>query len=124
MIKSDKVAQMSSARGEPGMGSIQRIHFIGIGGVGMSGIAEVLLNLGYEVSGSDLSENTAVKRLMSKGAKVYIGHAAEYVLGSDVVVISSAVHEDNPEADLELGQETPVGRLEIGTLDHGQLDAQ
>lgn len=97
MVKTNKVTPLSAARGEPGMGRIKRIHFVGIGGVGMSGIAEVLLNLGYEVSGSDIAENATTRRLVENGAKVKLGHAAEHVSGSDVVVISSAVREDNPE---------------------------
>lgn len=70
---------------------------VGIGGTGMCGIAEVLLNLGYQVSGSDLQENEATARLTRLGARIYIGHAAENVAGADVVVISSAVREDNVE---------------------------
>ena len=76
---------------------IKHLHFIGIGGSGMSGIAEVLLNLGYQVSGSDLSENAPAKRLKNLGAKVVIGHAAGNIAGADVVVVSSAVKADNPE---------------------------
>jgi UDP-N-acetylmuramate--alanine ligase len=76
---------------------VKHLHFVGIGGSGMSGIAEVLLNLGYQVSGSDLAENAPVKRLQSLGAKVVTGHAAGNISGADVVVISSAVNPDNPE---------------------------
>lgn len=97
MVKMNNVTQLSTARGEPGMGSIKRIHFVGIGGVGMSGIAEVLLNLGYEVSGSDIAENATTQRLMISGAMIKLGHAAEHIIGSDVVVTSTAVHDDNPE---------------------------
>ncbi len=79
------------------MGRIHTIHMIGIGGVGMSGIAEVLLNLGYQVNGSDLKQNSAIHRLQQLGANIKIGHQAEWVMGSDVVVISSAVKEENPE---------------------------
>lgn len=75
----------------------QHIHFVGIGGVGMSGIAEVLLNLGYKVSGSDMRESETTQRLASLGAKIFIGHAAENVDDAHVVVISSAVKPDNPE---------------------------
>lgn len=78
-------------------GKIKKLHFVGIGGIGMSGIAEVLLNMGYTVTGSDLRESETVKRLTGLGAKVHIGHGAENVHGSDVVVISSAVRQDNPE---------------------------
>ncbi len=73
------------------------IHFVGVGGVGMSGIAEVLLNLGCSVQGSDLSENAATARLRSLGARVFIGHRAEHLHGCDVVVVSSAVSPDNAE---------------------------
>jgi UDP-N-acetylmuramate--alanine ligase len=76
---------------------IQRVHFVGIGGIGMSGIAEVLLNLGYKVSGSDLRFSTITQRLASLGATVFEGHAASNVVGSDVVVASSAVSRTNPE---------------------------
>ncbi|MBM3374129.1 MAG: UDP-N-acetylmuramate--L-alanine ligase, partial [Betaproteobacteria bacterium] len=76
---------------------VKNIHFVGIGGAGMSGIAEVLLNLGYAVSGSDLAEGNATRRLAGLGALVRIGHAAEHVSSADVVVISSAVRADNPE---------------------------
>lgn len=76
---------------------IQRIHFVGIGGIGMSGIAEVLLNLGYKVSGSDLKGSAVTQRLASLGAIVVEGHGAENVTGADVVVTSSAISPDNPE---------------------------
>ena len=75
----------------------QRIHFIGIGGIGMSGIAEILLTLGYAVSGSDLRQSSITDRLGSLGATVFQGHAAANVVGSGVVVTSSAVNEQNPE---------------------------
>src|SRR5579864_1230270 len=76
---------------------IQRIHFVGIGGIGMSGIAEVLLNLGYKVSGSDLKSSVVTQRLTSLGATIFEGHAAENVQGAEVVVTSSAVTGDNSE---------------------------
>lgn len=76
---------------------VRRIHFVGIGGSGMSGIAEVLINLGYQVSGSDAASGSATRRLASMGAQVFQGHAAEHVQGADVLVISSAIKEDNPE---------------------------
>src|ERR1700704_3300981 len=76
---------------------IQRIHFVGIGGIGMSGIAEVLLNLGYKISGSDLKSSTVTQRLASLGATIHVGHAVANVAGADVVVISSAVLIENPE---------------------------
>ena len=76
---------------------IQRIHFVGIGGIGMSGIAEVLLNLGYKVSGSDLKASPVTLRLASLGAAVFEGHRAENITGADVVVASSAIATDNAE---------------------------
>ncbi|HXR15125.1 MAG TPA: UDP-N-acetylmuramate--L-alanine ligase [Terriglobales bacterium] len=76
---------------------IQRIHFVGIGGIGMSGIAEVLLNLGYKVSGSDLKSSMVTQRLASLGAAVFEGHRAENITGAEVVVASSAITPDNPE---------------------------
>ncbi len=79
------------------MRRINTIHFVGIGGVGMGGIAEVLINLGYSVQGSDLKENAITQRLAGLGARVIIGHAAENVRGADVVVVSSAVAPDNSE---------------------------
>lgn len=75
----------------------RRVHFIGIGGAGMSGIAEVLCTLGYTVSGSDLGESNVVQRLRTAGARVEIGHAADHVRDVDVVVVSSAIRRDNPE---------------------------
>jgi UDP-N-acetylmuramate--alanine ligase len=74
-----------------------RIHFVGIGGIGMSGIAEVLLNLGYQVSGSDLKATDITERLGKLGGRIAVGHRAEQVEGADVVVTSSAVRRDNPE---------------------------
>ena len=76
---------------------VRRIHFVGIGGVGMSGIAEVLANLGYQVSGSDLAANAATRRLGSLGAKIFLQHRPEQIEGADAVVVSSAVQPDNPE---------------------------
>ncbi len=77
--------------------AIRHIHFVGIGGAGMSGIAEVLLNLGYVISGSDLSDSVALKRLQSLGIQTYVGHDAANIVGADAVVTSTAVHADNPE---------------------------
>ena len=90
------------------MGRIRRTHFVGIGGAGMSGIAEVLLNLGYEVSGSDLRESAVTRRLEEQGALIHIGHRTANVTGVDVVVVSSAVHEDNPEVLAARAQRIPV----------------
>ncbi len=87
---------------------VKQLHFIGIGGSGMSGIAEVLLSLGYQVSGSDLSESASVKRLRTLGANIVIGHAANNIAGADVVVISSAVKADNPEVVAAKAARVPV----------------
>src|SRR5262249_4781219 len=73
------------------------IHFVGIGGIGMSGIAEVLINLGYTVQGSDAAESANVKRLRDKGAKISVGHAAAVLGDAEVVVVSTAIKRDNPE---------------------------
>ena len=87
---------------------VRHIHFIGIGGAGMSGIAEVLANLGYQVSGSDLAENSATRRLASLGVKVKTKHSKEHINGADAVVISSAVQEDNPEVVAAREHRIPV----------------
>src|SRR5271155_518928 len=86
----------------------QRVHFIGIGGIGMSGIAEILLNLGYAVSGSDLKRTGTTERLAELGATVFEGHAAANVVGSGVVVVSSAVNERNPEVEEARARKIPV----------------
>ena len=87
---------------------IKHVHFVGIGGVGMSGIAEVLVNLGYHVSGSDLGENAVTRNLQKLGARIYKGHAAEQIEGANAVVISSAVAEDNPEVQAARAKTIPV----------------
>ena len=87
---------------------IHRIHFVGIGGIGMSGIAEVLLTLGYKVSGSDLRGSSVTERLAEKGAIISIGHQAENITGAEVVVASSAVRRDNPEITAAHAQLIPV----------------
>ncbi|MGF1844089.1 UDP-N-acetylmuramate--L-alanine ligase [Vibrio clamense] len=81
----------------PEMRRVKSIHFVGIGGAGMSGIAEVLLNEGYQITGSDLSENPVTERLTSKGATVFFGHQASNVESASVVVVSTAINEENPE---------------------------
>ena len=86
------------------------VHFVGIGGIGMSGIAEVMVNLGYVVQGSDQSESANVKRLREKGVKVAIGHAADNLDGAQVVVVSSAIKHDNPELVAARAQRLPVVR--------------
>jgi UDP-N-acetylmuramate--alanine ligase len=90
------------------MRRIHRIHLVGIGGSGMGGIAEVLLNLGYEVQGSDLKANAVTQRLARLGAKIFIGHAAENLGAADVVVVSSAVNRANPEVAAALTNRVPV----------------
>ncbi|MGB0129106.1 MAG: Mur ligase domain-containing protein, partial [Rhodocyclaceae bacterium] len=87
---------------------VSHIHFVGIGGSGMSGIAEVMLNLGYVVSGSDLGENAATRRLASLGARVVTGHAAANIQGADAVVTSTAVKGDNPEVIAARAKRVPV----------------
>src|SRR2546423_13739919 len=87
---------------------VKHIHFVGIGGAGMSGIAEVLLNQGYQVSGSDLASNAVTQRLQSLGAMVATGHDAANIARADVVVISSAVHADNPELVAARAAHVPV----------------
>ncbi len=89
-------------------GKIEKIHFVGIGGIGMSGIAEVLLNLGYKVSGSDLRASDTTERLAKLGGEICIGHAAENLTNVDVVVTSTAVQEDNPEVAEARSRMVPV----------------
>src|SRR5438309_8315026 len=86
------------------------IHFVGIGGIGMSGIAEVLINLGYTVQGSDASDSANVKRLRDKGATVAVGHAAENLGFAEVVVVSTAIKRDNPELTAARARRLPVVR--------------
>src|SRR5512137_258498 len=84
------------------------IHFVGIGGIGMSGIAEVLLNLGYKVSGSDQRQNDSTRRLAGLGGVIATGHAAENIGDCDVVVTSSAIRAGNPEVDAARARGIPV----------------
>ena len=86
----------------------KHIHFVGIGGIGMSGIAELLLNLGYRVSGTDLRASDITRRLERLGARISQGHSTEAVAGADVVVTSSAVNRENPEVIAALEQHIPV----------------
>jgi len=81
----------------PEMRRIRQIHFIGIGGVGMCGIAEVLLNQGYEISGSDLKQSAVTDRLVSLGASIFVGHESSNVVDADVVVVSTAIDKSNPD---------------------------
>ncbi len=92
----------------PRMGRVEHIHFVGIGGSGMCGIAEVLLNEGYRITGSDLSESRAVVRLQSLGVQVTIGHSMENIAGADVVVCSTAIDSNNPEIAAARAQRIPV----------------
>lgn len=87
---------------------IQRIHFVGIGGSGMSGIAEVLVNQGYQVSGSDLADSAATRRLAALGVRIAFGHSAANIAGADAVVVSTAVHADNPEVVAAREAQIPV----------------
>ncbi len=98
-----------SARPAPSlMHRVRCIHFVGIGGAGMSGIAEVLINLGFEVSGSDLVESNSVRRLRGLGARIAIGHAEQHLGEADVVVVSGAVPESNPEVQAARDRRVPV----------------
>src|ERR1700735_3415123 len=97
--------------------SKQHLHFAGIGGIGMSGIAEVLLNLGYTISGSDLRLSPATDRLATLGATIYEGHKAENVAGAKALVVSSAVEESNPEVQ-------EARRLQIPVIPRGELLAE
>lgn len=89
-------------------GKVRHIHFVGIGGIGMSGIAELLLNLGYTVSGSDIADSKVTARIAELGGKIFLGHKSENIEGADVVVYSSAVPEGNPEVMMAKEQYVPV----------------
>ena len=104
----DRARAGDRTRMEDRMRRIHRIHLVGIGGSGMGGIAEVLLNLGYAVQGSDLKANAVTQRLARLGATVFIGHSADHLGESDVVVVSSAVNRSNPEVAAALMQRIPV----------------
>jgi len=103
-----RATDLATTRGEPGMGRVQRIHFVGIGGVGMGGIAEVMLNLGYGVSGSDLQQNAVTQHLQKLGAEISFSHGADNIRGCDVVVTSTAVQAENPEVQAAHQQRIPV----------------
>lgn len=92
----------------PEMRRVSQIHFVGIGGAGMSGIAEVLLNEGYQISGSDIADGVVTQRLAKAGAKIFFGHQGENVAGASVVVISSAITDDNPEVVAAKAARIPV----------------
>ncbi|WDT78853.1 MAG: Mur ligase domain-containing protein [Candidatus Manganitrophus sp.] len=87
---------------------VQHIHFVGIGGVGMSGIAEILLNMGFRVSGSDRAESEQTRRLASMGGTIYVGHDSRHIEGAEVLVYSSAVRPDNVEIVAAKQQKVPV----------------
>ena len=87
---------------------VKHIHFVGIGGSGMNGIAEVLLNLGYQVSGSDLADSAVTQRLQQLGATIYTGHAENNLANTDAVVVSTAVSGDNPEVAAARARKIPV----------------
>src|SRR5215207_9708442 len=91
------MVENQKAMPQPEMRRIRRIHFVGIGGAGMSGIAEVLLNQGYAITGSDLQASSTTARLKKLGATIFIGHRAENVVSADVVVVSSAIDITNSE---------------------------
>lgn len=101
---------MSNQQNKNAMRRVERIHFVGIGGAGMGGIAEVLVNEGYKVSGSDIAPNPVVDRLTSLGARIVIGHRAENIDGANVVVVSSAIKTDNPEVAAAIEHRIPVVR--------------
>jgi len=94
----------------PEMRRVKCIHFVGIGGAGMGGIAEVLLNEGYQISGSDIGNNQVVKRLTGLGAIITIGHASENIKGASVIVVSTAINQDNPELIAAKEQRIPIVR--------------
>jgi UDP-N-acetylmuramate--alanine ligase len=96
-------------RGDGGMRhKVKHVHFVGIGGAGMSGIAEVMFNLGFKVTGSDLNDNAVIEHLRSLGVHVEIGHAREHIAGADVIVTSTAVKADNPEVTAARNRRIPV----------------
>jgi UDP-N-acetylmuramate--alanine ligase len=97
-----------SRRFNDGMRRIHNVHFVGIGGSGMGGIAEVLLNLGYQVQGSDIKANAVTQRLAQLGARILLGHDSANIAGSDVVVVSTAIQRDNPEVAAALDARIPV----------------
>jgi UDP-N-acetylmuramate--alanine ligase len=107
-LERPQVERRSSPDRRDRMRRINTIHFVGIGGSGMGGIAEVLINLGYTVQGSDVKANAVTQHLTGIGAKVFVGHDAAHIGGADVVVVSSAISQGNPEVDTALQQRIPV----------------
>lgn len=108
MTKTEKYAQLRTMI--PEMRRVKRIHFVGIGGAGMGGIAEVLVNEGYQVSGSDIAQNAVTDRLSSLGAKIVIGHHEESITNVDVVVVSTAINPENPEIIAAKALRIPIVR--------------
>ena len=102
------VLHPTAAAQPQGMGRVRHVHFVGVGGAGMSGIAEVLHNLGYTVSGSDLRENAVTRRLAGMGVRIFTGHAVEHVADCDAVVVSTAIPADNPELVAARARRIPV----------------
>ena len=93
--------------------AVKHIHFVGVGGAGMSGIAEILHNLGYTVSGSDLADSPVSRRLAELGIRVFVGHAAENIFGAQAVVTSTAVSGDNPEV-IAARANSAISRVTVG----------
>lgn len=108
MTQTEKYRQLRTMI--PEMRRVRRIHFVGIGGAGMGGIAEVLVNEGYRVSGSDIANNAVTERLGGLGARIFIGHGADNVAGVDVVVVSTAINKENPELLAAKANRIPVVR--------------
>ncbi|MFQ3208064.1 MAG: UDP-N-acetylmuramate--alanine ligase [Glaciecola sp.] len=108
--KSPNTASNDASNRMPEMRRVKTIHFVGIGGAGMGGIAEVLLNEGYQITGSDIGENQVVKRLTSLGAKITLGHHEDNVNGASVIVVSTAINAENPELLAAHQQRIPVVR--------------
>ena len=107
MAEENKVVQRWEV---PEMRRIRKIHFVGIGGVGMCGIAEVLLNQGYDISGSDLRQSGVTDRLKALGAEIFLGHTTDNVLEADVIVVSSAINRENPEIQYAIENRIPIVR--------------
>ena len=109
-IENPQTTGPAEAYAIPEMRRIKRIHFIGIGGVGMCGIAEVLLNQGYQISGSDLRQSAVTQHLINMGAEVFLGHQSENVDNVDVVVVSTAIDQSNPEIKNAMEKRIPIVR--------------
>ncbi|PCJ40667.1 MAG: UDP-N-acetylmuramate--L-alanine ligase [SAR86 cluster bacterium] len=113
-VKKTQKAQIKLSSVVPEMRRIRNIYFVGIGGAGMSGIAEVLLNQGYKISGSDIAQSKTIARLQKLGMNIFIGHKAKQIENIDVVVVSSAIDENNPEIKAAMRKRIPIiGRAEM-----------